>query len=214
MSAATIKNLLFDLGGVVVDLERDRCLKSLVDLGMTAEDADNMVGLYIQAGPFQQLEHGDIDSATFRNIIRASLPHPVTDDNIDKAFSNFIVGIPLHRLQAIERLRTKYRTYIISNTNPIMFDGVLAREFAKDGKTLSDYFDGVTVSYLAHSTKPERKIFDYAVETMGIVPQETLLLDDGQKNIDAARALGFNAALVPPGTEFTQILKELRIDNG
>lgn len=209
MIAATIKNLLFDLGGVIVDLERERCLNSLVSLGMTAADADNMVGLYIQAGPFQQLEHGDIDTPEFRDIIRKTLPHEVTDEEIDQAFSNFIVGIPVHRLRAIERLRGKYRTYVISNTNPIMFDGVLAREFAKDGKDINAYFHGVTVSYLAHSTKPEREIFDYAVRTMGIMPKETLLLDDGQKNIDAARALGFNAVLVPPGTEFTQILEEL-----
>ncbi len=202
-----IKNLLFDQGGVIVDIERDQCLEELRRLGMEAPE--RFVGLYKQDGPFFALENGDITLDEFHDELRPLMPSGVTNEQMDYAFSSFIVGIPLHRLQALRQLRKRYKTYILSNTNPLMFEGVIARNFAQEGLDVNAYFDGVTVSYLAHSNKPDRKIFDYAIATMGIVPEETLFFDDGQENIDAASRLGFKTALVEPGCEFIDIINQL-----
>ncbi len=202
-----IKNLLFDQGGVIVDIERDRCLEELRRLGM--ETPERFVGLYKQDGPFFALENGDITLDEFHDELRPLMPSGVTNEQMDYAFSSFIVGIPLHRLQALRQLRKRYKTYILSNTNPLMFEGVIARNFAQEGLDVNAYFDGVTVSYLAHSNKPDRKIFDYAIATMGIVPEETLFFDDGQENLDAASRLGFKTALVEPGCEFIDIINQL-----
>ncbi len=202
-----IKNLLFDQGGVIVDIERDRCLEELRRLGM--ETPERFVGLYKQDGPFFALENGDITLHEFHDALRPLMPSGVTNEQMDYAFSSFIVGIPLHRLQALRQLRKRYKTYILSNTNPLMFEGVIARNFAQEGLDVNAYFDGVTVSYLAHSNKPDRKIFDYAIATMGIVPEETLFFDDGQENLDAASRLGFKTALVEPGCEFIDIINQL-----
>ena len=90
-----------------------------------------------------------------------------------------------------------------------MFYSEIARQFAKEGKTIDDYFDGQVVSFLARSNKPERKIFEYAITHLGISPSETLFLDDSQSNLDAAAQLGFATALVPPGTEFEEILTHI-----
>lgn len=202
-----IKNLLFDQGGVIVDIERDRCLDELRRLGMEAPE--RLVGLYKQDGPFFALENGDINMQQFHEALRPYMPAGMTDEQMDYAFSSFIVGIPLHRLQSLRELRKRYKTYILSNTNPLMFEGVIARAFAQEGLDVNAYFDGITVSYLAHSNKPDRKIFDYAIETMGIKPEETLFFDDGQVNLDAAAALGFKTALVEPGCEFIDIINQL-----
>ncbi len=202
-----IKNLLFDQGGVIVDIERDRCLEELRRLGLEAPE--RFVGLYKQDGPFFALENGDITLDEFHDALRPLMPSGVTNEQMDYAFSSFIVGIPLHRLQALRQLRKRYKTYILSNTNPLMFEGVIARNFAQEGLDVNAYFDGVTVSYLAHSNKPDRKIFDYAIATMGIVPEETLFFDDGQENLDAASRLGFKTVLVEPGCEFIDIINQL-----
>lgn len=202
-----IKNLLFDQGGVIVDIERGRCLEELRRLGMEAPE--RFVGLYKQDGPFFALENGDITLDEFHDELRPLMPSGITNEQMDYAFSSFIVGIPLHRLQALRQLRKRYKTYILSNTNPLMFEGVIARNFAQEGLDVNAYFDGVTVSYLAHSNKPDRKIFDYAIATMGIVPEETLFFDDGQENLDAASRLGFKTALVEPGCEFIDIINQL-----
>lgn len=202
-----IKNLLFDQGGVIVDIERDRCLEELRRLGMEAPE--RLVGLYKQDGPFFALENGDVTLEEFHQELRPLMPKGVTDEQMDHAFSSFIVGIPLHRLQSLRQLRKRYKTYILSNTNPLMFEGVIARAFAQEGLDVNAYFDGITVSYKARSNKPDRKIFEYAISTMGIVPEETLFFDDGQENLDAAARLGFKTALVTPGSEFMDIITQL-----
>ena len=90
-----------------------------------------------------------------------------------------------------------------------MFEGVIARNFAQEGLDVNAYFDGVTVSYKARSNKPDRQIFDYAIATMGIKPEETLFFDDGQENLDVAAKLGFKTALVEPGCEFMDIITKM-----
>jgi len=202
-----IKNLLFDQGGVIVDIRRDQCLDEFRQLGM--DHPELLIGLYKQEGPFFALENGDMSVEEFHDALRPLIPPSVTDEQMDHAFSSFIVGIPLHRLQTLRELRKRYKTYILSNTNPIMFEGVIARSFAQEGLDVNAYFDGVTVSYKARSNKPDHKIFEYAIATMGINPEETLFFDDGQENLDAAAELGFKTALVEPGCEFIDIITKL-----
>ena len=200
-----IKNLLFDLGGVIMNLDRDRCVRAFEALGM--RDADEFLGEYGQKGAFLALERGDIDADEFRREIRPLFDREVTDEEIDSAFNQFLTGIPQERLRALRQLRKRYGVYLLSNTNPIMMNGFIAEQFRQEeGMEMKDYFDGVVASYVAKCYKPDREIFDYACEKCGIKPEETLFFDDSQANVDAARALGFYAELVAPGTEFTEIL--------
>ena len=200
-----IKNLLFVLGGVILNLDRDRCVRAFEALGM--RDADEFLGVYGQKGAFLALERGDIDADEFRREIRPLFDREVTDEEIDSAFNQFLTGIPQERLRALRQLRKRYGVYLLSNTNPIMMNGFIAEQFRQEeGMEMKDYFDGVVASYVAKCYKPDREIFDYACEKCGIKPEETLFFDDSQANVDAARALGFYAELVAPGTEFTEIL--------
>lgn len=199
-----IKNLLFDLGGVIMDIERDRAVRALEAAGLT--EADSLLGEYGQKGAFLALERGEIDAAEFRRQLRPLFSRPVTDGEINAAFTQFLIGIPVSRLKALRELRRRYKVYMLSNTNPIMFEGFIADEFRKEGHDMSAYFDGVVTSYEAKCYKPEKAIFDYACAHCGILPEETLFFDDSQSNVEAARALGFNAALVAPGKEFTDII--------
>lgn len=202
-----IKNLLFDLGGVIVDIERRNCVEAFARLGL--ENADSYFGDYAQTGIFMALEDGSATAAQFHAFLRERLPEETTDEQIDQAFLRFITGIPVERLQALRRLRRQgYKLYLLSNTNPIMWDSVLADEFTKEGLTRPDYFDGMVTSFEAHAAKPDRAIFDYTVSKLDIRPEETLFFDDSVSNVEAARALGFNAAHVEPGHEFTDYLPQ------
>ena len=201
---AMIKNLLFDLGGVIMDIDRNRAVHALEAIGLT--EADSLLGEYGQKGAFLALEKGEIDAAEFRRQLRPLFNRPVSDSEIDEAFTRFLIGIPQHRLKALRELRKRYKVYMLSNTNPIMFEGFITDQFRQEGLEMSDYFDGVVTSYEAKCYKPDKEIFDYACAHCGIKPEETLFFDDSQSNVNAARALGFNAALVAPGTEFTDII--------
>lgn len=205
----TIKNLLFDLGGVIMDIKRECCVDALTKLGV--ENADEMLGLYVQSGDFLRLENGSISAEEFRNSLRSQIKdgRKVSDREIDEALNAFLLGIPLRRLVALRELHKRYKIYLLSNTNPIMYYSEIARQFMQEGKTIDDYFDGQVVSFLAGSNKPDRKIFEYAIDHLGITPEETLFIDDSQHNLDAASALGFATALVPPGREFEDILSRM-----
>lgn len=195
-----IKNLLFDLGGVIMDIERQRCVEALEKLGMY--DAGLFLGDYVQSGPFLQLENGDISAAQFRNEIRARVAAPLTDLQIDDAMNKFLIGIPVRRLAQLRHLRSRYKIYMLSNTNPIMFSTKIPECFQIEGYEMNYYFDGIITSFESHASKPDLQIFRRAISTLNIIPEETLFFDDSEKNIEAARGLGFNTHLVRPGEEF------------
>ena len=202
-----IKNLLFDLGGVIMDLDRDRCVRAFERLGM--KDADDFLGVYGQKGAFLALESGKIDADEFHRQVRPMIDRPeVSDEEIDNAFNEFLVGIPVTRLEALRALRKYYKIYLLSNTNPIMINSRIAEEFRKEGFEMADYFDGIFTSYEAGCCKPGKEIFDYTEREGHIKPDETLFFDDSQANVDAARSYGFNAVLVKPGDEFKNLLDE------
>ena len=202
-----IKNLLFDLGGVIMDIRRLNCVASFERLGM--KDADSFLGEYSQKGPFLQLEEGAISEAEFRTAVRQFIDGEVTDEQIDSAFCDFLVGIPKYRLEQLRELKKQYGIYMLSNTNSIMWHSRIAEDFRQEGLEREDYFDGIVTSFEAKSIKPDAKIFHTVVENLGIKPEETLFLDDSQKNLDAAAELGFQTLLVTPGSEFFELLNAL-----
>lgn len=196
-----IRNLLFDLGGVVIDIERERCVKAFEQLGL--ENADAYFGLYAQTGVFMDMEAGRVGVDEFHRAMHEKLPPEVTDAQIDDAFERFIIGIPERRLRWLRQLREKgYRIYLLSNTNPVMWNGVIASEFRKEGRSRADYFDGMITSFEAKAVKPDAAIFQYTCRELGIKPEETLFFDDSEANTRAAAELGFHTAHVAPGTEF------------
>ena len=188
-----------------MNIRRENCVAALEAIGIA--DADEMLGLYAQKCPFAQIEDGGITADQFRNAMRSRASRPITDSEIDNALNCFLIGIPRERLRALERLHGKYNIYMLSNTNPIMFNSKIDAEFRQDGHDVNYYFDGLCLSYVEGCSKPEAKIFESVLERFDIRADETLFFDDSQTNIDAARAIGFNVQLVEPGTEFYNIVE-------
>lgn len=201
-----IKNLLFDLGGVIMDIRKENCVAAFDALGL--RNATSYFGEYSQQGPFMALERGDISPAEFHAELRPDLPAGTSDEAIDHAFMQFLIGIPRHRLEELRKLREKYKIYLLSNTNPIMWHDKIAAEFRQEGLTINDYFDGIVTSYEARALKPDAAIFRYAEEKLDIKPSETIFFDDSKQNTDAAAALGFETRTVLPGSEFIDLIPQ------
>ena len=199
-----IRNLLFDLGGVIMNLNRLRAVHALEALGMVT--ASQVLGEYAQSGPFGALESGTISVDEFHCRMARLIDRPVSAEQIDRAFIQFLDGIPAYRLDALTELRRRYGIYMLSNTNPIMWDTEIRHQFRQQGREVEDYFDGIVTSFQTGVMKPDAAIFRYTQQHLGIEPAETLFLDDSEANCAAARALGWHAACVPPGTEFVDIL--------
>lgn len=191
----TTKALLFDLGGVIMEIDRLRAVDAFASLGM--KDADSFFDPYQQHGCFGQLEAGRITPAEFRSQVRPMFGREVSDDEIDAGLCRFLIGIPDERLRRLADLRRAgYRVCLLSNTNAIMWNRFILPEFTKLGGDITDYFDGVTVSFSVGCCKPDERIFRYACESMGLTAADTTFYDDGPANVAAARALGFKAELV------------------
>lgn len=186
-----------------MDIRKERCIAAFEKLGLP--DAASYFGDYSQKGPFMLIEEGAISVDEFHAMIREAIGSEVSDEEIDRAFCQFLIGIPVERLERLRKLRKDYKIYMLSNTNPIMWGSTIRDEFTKEGLQREDYFDGMVTSFEAGSMKPDEKIFRYAIEKLGIQPEETLFFDDSQRNLDAASRLGFATRLVPPGTEFRYI---------
>lgn len=201
-----IRNLLFDLGGVIMDIRRDNCVKALEKLEVRG--IGELLGVYCQQGAFLQLEEGKITPAEFRDYVRSQSSRQLSDEEIDEAFDAFLVGIPVARLRALEELRKRYKIYVLSNTNAIMYNQGIRREFEKDGKHREDYFDGICTSFEEGVAKPDRRIFEATLRKFGIKAEETLFFDDSQVNLDAASAMGFKTWLVAEGTEFMEAFND------
>ncbi len=196
-----IKNLLFDLGGVILDIDRMKCISAFRTIGMP--HPEELLGDYGQKGPFLALERGEITPGEFRRQLRQYFERPVTDEDIDRAFCEFLRGIPVRRLHDIEHLRDRgFRTYLLSNTNLLMWQRYILPEFRKDGHDISHYFDGIITSFEVKAYKPEPAFFTAAIDRLGIQPGETLFFDDSSANLDGASALGFHTALVTPSDGF------------
>lgn len=196
-----VKNVVIDLGGVLIDLDRERCVRAFSDLGL--EDVDSMLGLYRQEEPFLSIETGRITAGAFYDEIRRRTGRGVRDVEIEHAFDEFLVALPVERLAALRRLREAgFRTFMISNTNGVMYDGWIKRAFMQEGLHVGDYFDGIVTSFTEGVCKPEPELFETVLRRYRLRAGESLLLDDSDANCETARRLGMKAVRVVGNVDF------------
>lgn len=196
-----IQNIIFDLGGVVIDLNRPEAVRRLEKLGLS--EVGDLLGQYVQKPPFLDLETGRMTAADFFDTIRtlcrdsATGGLEVTDRQIADAFNAFLVDIPTERLERLRQLRMMgFRIFALSNTNPVMFNSWIANEFRKEGGSVNDYFDGIVTSFQELVCKPDRQIFGILLRRYGLNPAQTLMLDDSEANCRAAADCGMHALRV------------------
>jgi len=195
-----IKNIVFDLGGVIVPLNREACNIAFSKIGFN--EFDKILNNYVQEGFFLQYEKGEISSDDFRRIIRANMIPPfknsVKDIEIDNAMGFFLDQIPQERMQLILALREKYKLFMLSNTNPIAIS-IVKKHFLKAGKEMEECFDSIFLSYKMKMAKPDSEIFTKMIEQANIIASETLFIDDSPANINSAKNVGLKTLLYTPG---------------
>lgn len=197
---------MFDLGGVVINLDRKKCMDSFRQLGL--DNLEELIGTSAQKGLFLQLEKGMISASEFRHGLREMAGKALTDKQIDAAWNSMLVDIPRYKLDALLALRERYMVYLLSNTNVIHWDWMCANAFSYKGFGVRNYFEEVYLSFKMKLVKPDTKIFEALLEQSGIIPKETLFLDDSKANCEAAAALGISTYLCKPGENWTFLFEK------
>ena len=196
-----IKNIVFDLGGVIITLERDEAVKRFKEAGLT--NADELLSAYHQKGIFLELEEGKLSKEEFYEAVRKEAGKFISDEAIDYGWMGFLKEIPQEKLTMLENLKKKgYRLYLLSNTNPVVMDWAHSPAFSPQGKSIDDFFDKLYLSYEIGITKPNPEIFRYMINDSGMVPSETLFIDDGIANVEAGKKIGMKTYLAVNGEDF------------
>lgn len=200
-----ITTLIFDLGGVLINLDLERCIQNFKDLGL--QNFEQHLSLFGQKGFFLKFEKGQISVPEFRDEIRKLCPNPLTDEQIDAAWCSFLCDIPLYKLNMLMELKRNFKLLLLSNTNALHIEVATANEFARVGKSITAIFDSCYYSYRMGMAKPDAEIFEALLADASVQASECLFLDDGPKNIDAANALGIQTYLVDPSEDLSFLLQ-------
>lgn len=191
-----IKNIIFDYGNVIFALDFQKGLQAWADLGIN--NPEQMYTHKLQDPIFDQFERGEVESDEFRNYIREKTGiATLTDEQIDAAWNAMLLGIAPGNNELLLKLKSKYRTFLLSNINAIHYDYVHDHLKTAWGIDNNEYlFEKIYYSHLIGKRKPEAAIFEQVLQENGLKPEETLFIDDSPQHLVTARALGIQTYLM------------------
>jgi len=195
---SNIKNIIFDLGNVLLDIDYNKTTKAFEDLGFANFKNDFYSPLKMNA-LFEDLETGKVTEETFYESIKAVSPHPVSNEQLQTAWDALFLDFRIESLAFLEQIASKYSLYLLSNTNSIHYTA-FKKIFTKDtGKpSLDDYFIKAYYSHLIGFRKPDTGSYAFVLEDAGIKAGETLFIDDLVINVEGARSVGIKSHLLLP----------------
>ncbi len=199
--------LLFDFGGVLVDLDRECVTESFRAIGI---DIRPFLGDYKQSGVFSKLEEGSVSIPQFCNELRAlcRAPH-ATDEDIVAAWQSFLhKGVPAERLEMLLKIKQHYSVNLLSNTNEVHWRMAEEDFFRYKGLQVNDFFDHIFLSCRLGVEKPAPLIFSKVTEGLGAEPGDILFFDDSEVNCQAARDCRLQACLAPANSEWFKYFDE------
>ena len=198
-----VRNIIFDLGGVLVDLDFKAAINGLQEAGFA--NVKEQLLAFDREGIFQKFELGEMNADEFRAAIRENSTVTLTDEEVDALWNLMMLEVPREKLELILELRGKYMVYLLSNTNSIHWDYVCKNAFNYRGFRVEDYFEETFLSYEMHLAKPDKAIFEKVLHDANLLPEETLFIDDSEANCKAAEEVGIHAHHYHIGDDLKEI---------
>ncbi|MCX8491844.1 MAG: HAD family phosphatase [Cyclobacteriaceae bacterium] len=183
-----INNVIFDLGGVILNLDIDNTYGQFSRL--SGKSIEQLKTSAVDFQFFNQYECGAMDDATFRSSLRSYLGVNATDEQIDNAWNAMLLDLPSARLDLLKEVGAKFRIFLLSNTNNIhlrAFNNIVRATIGD--QPFGSYFEKDYYSHLMGMRKPDREIFQYVLQQNDLKAEETLFLDDSILNLQGAAAI-------------------------
>ena len=196
MAYPKIKNIIFDLGGVLIDLDFNKTYQKLADY--SGIDLADLLKMGTQDGVFLDYEKGLISSEDFIEEVKMLIGKGLTNNQIIDAWNAMLLDIPVERLRFVEKLKRKYNLVVLSNTNALhveSFSRTMDEVFGVGN--YHSLFNKIYYSHEVHMRKPELTIFQHVLKDSNMRPEETLYFEDNLDNISAAEELNIVAYQVP-----------------
>ena len=210
-----IKVLLFDLGGVVIDIDPSITINALKSMSKkSSEDFNALDYKYYKEESsllnfFFEYEKGNINDDKFRDGIRKFANLDLSNNKIDRIWNYVIVKINKDLLDVVLSLKNRYKIMILSNTNfihKVYYDKLVVDIY---GKNLKQLFDKVFYSYEIRSRKPELEIYQKVIDGSSYSGKEILFFDDMKKNLEIPEIIGMKTYHVEDITLTKKFLKKI-----
>jgi len=203
MDPKKIRNLIFDLGNVIIDLDEEKAFQSLDKLYRKDANRDLIDKVFIE------FECGRVSSDIFINTLLSQSPQDVQALDIINAWNSMLIGIPEYRLEMLLMLRNNYNVYMLSNSNPIHIEWIhhYTRSVHHEDAFEKKYFDKVYYSHEVGFRKPMVGIYQHVIDDAILTPELSLFMDDKKENVAAAKRLGFKGYEVKAEKDIAEYLK-------
>lgn len=207
MNKGNIKAIIFDMGGVIVDLDIEDCKRAFKEyLGYYR--IDELIDPCHQKGIYGDLEEGKISGDEFRRIVLQDSGPGALAENVDKAMWHILTGISPYKVEMLKRLSESYDLYLLSNNNPVCLPRAKAI-FEGAGIPLEKIFRRCFYSFEMKALKPSETFYKAVVREIGIPAEQMFFIDDSQKNVDGAIAAGLPAVYYEPGTDLEALINNV-----
>lgn len=195
----TIKNIIFDFGGVIHDIRYENVTEAFARHGV--DGLDEFYSKDFQTNEMDLFEKGLISPADYRSYIRTMTGKDLSDSVVDEIVNAILIDVPAERVELLLKLRNSYRLFLFSNTNQINYDCFTVRLKEKYGFDIFERcFDAAYFSHFMHTRKPDPNGFRQIIAEQGLMPSETLFIDDIEKNLEGAKAVGIHGLHLAEGT--------------
>ena len=199
-----IRNIIIDLGGVLVGLDKDRCVRAFEQIG--AAEVACYVRDHRTADLFLDIETGQMTTAAFCREVRHMALCQAKDEEIVWAWNQLLAGIPEEKKRRLMALGTHHRLFLLSNTNDMHWQKCANDFFPCGGYRANDYFERIYLSYKMRLAKPCRAIFEEVLRSSCLQPEETLFIDDSEENCRSAARLGIQVMHETTGNDWIQAI--------
>lgn len=185
------KNLIFDLGGVLFDIDYHKTIEAFVALGVN--DFEELYSKAKQNHIFDDFEIGKISNDSFRNYICSLVNKKIADSDIDFAWNAMLLDFAAEKFNTLKKLKPHYNLYLLSNTNAIHLPMVQKMIQEKHNTSLENYFDKCYYSNIINLRKPNAEAFLKVINENNLNISETIFFDDSPQHIAGAAAIGLAA---------------------
>ena len=206
MDFSSIKNIIFDLGGVIINIDFQYTFEAFARLGNT--DILSTLKKFDSLEVFKRYEKGEFSDAELRKLLKKEFNTELSDVQIDEAWNALLLDIPRERIDLIQRLKQNYQVFLLSNTNNIHIEEVNKILYRSTGlNSLDQLFHTAYYSYKMNMAKPEAEIYQYVLKEQGLNPGETVFIDDNKDNISGAQQAGIRTIRVEAPNTILDLLK-------